>query len=511
MSDISSKEKRELAKQRREAAKQAQKYHKEQKKKAKKSSDATQVVRIPKVKKKSGSKIEEAVNSGKTTKFEKISREEKFRRESEERIRNLEPQDFEDGYYIDEYSEKQRSERRAQVIRKQEHEVIRRNKKPVTQKQARNRRILIGVAILIAVLVIGAILSLTVLFKTEKIDIDGDEYYYEDQIIAFSNVSLQQNIFLAAMGGTPKEIVKNLPYVEDAKISFAIPDTVTIKITNAMPAYYVKDGDKYLIISSKGRVLDTEAEPPEDLTELVCNDFSNKEVGSYIEFEDKAIPDILETVANSLKNNGLDNITAFDVTDPSSIKINYAGRIVINIGVAEDIEYKIKTAAAIITQKLDPNKTGQVYGTLDVSTCSKNKMSHFKPAETQPATEPASTAPAQGADGGAANGGTTDDWSAGTNEWGAGVYDWNGGAYDNGTQYDNGVQYDAGVGTENYGGYDANAGGANQGYDANGGNNNVVNNGGNNGGNNGANNGGNNGGYNGGDVGGAGADGAAPY
>ena len=80
--------------------------------------------------------------------------------------------------------------------------------------------------------------------------------------------------------------------------------------------------------------------------------FSNKEVGSYIEFEDKAIPDILETVANSLKNNGLDNITAFDVTDPSSIKINYAGRIVINIGVAEDIDYKIKTAFTILRKSL---------------------------------------------------------------------------------------------------------------------------------------------------------------
>ena len=243
MSDISSKEKRELAKQRKEAAKQAQKYHKEQKKRAKKSSDATQHVKLPKRKKPSGSKIEEAVNSGRTTKFEKISREEKFRRESEERIRNLKPHDFEDGYYIDEYSEKKRSERRAKVIRKQEQEVIRRNKKPITQKQARNRRIIIASAIILAVLVVGAVLSLTVLFKTEKIDIEGDEYYYENQIIAFSNVSLQQNIFLAAIGGTPQEIVKNLPYVEDAKIGFAVPDTVTIKITNALPSYYVKDGD----------------------------------------------------------------------------------------------------------------------------------------------------------------------------------------------------------------------------------------------------------------------------
>ena len=495
MSEMSSKQKRELAKQRKEAAKQAQKYHKEQQKRAKKSSDATQSFKVTKPKKPSGSKIEEAVNSGKTTKFEKISREEKFRRESEERIRNLKPKDFEDGYYIDEYSEKQRSERRAKVIRKQEQEFIRRNKKPVTRKQARNRRIIVGAAIILIVLVVGAILSLTVLFKTEKIEVEGDEYYYEDQIIAFSNVSLQQNIFLAALGSTPQDIIKNLSYVEDAKVSFAIPDTVTIKITNAKPVYYVKDGENYLIISSKGRVLDTETEPPENTTELICNDFSNKEVGSYIRFEDPSIPDILESVAKSLEANGLDSITAFDVTNTSAITINYAGRILINIGVAEDIDYKIKTAAAIINQKLDPNKTGQIYGTLDVSTCSKNKMSHFKPAETEPATEPASTAPAQSTDGGTTNGGGE-------------TYDWSAGTYDNGVQYDAGAVY--GAGAEYYGGYDANAG-ADQNYYANGGDNYVVDNGANNNANNGANNNANNGAYNGGDLGGAGADGAAPY
>ncbi len=448
MSDISSKQKRELAKQRKEAARQAQKYHKEQGKRAKKSSvdiQETQKVKKPKPKKSSGSKIEEAVNSGKTAKFQKISREEKFRRESEERIRNLKPQDFEDGYYIDEYSEKQRSERRAKVIRKQEREVIRRNKKPVTQKQARTRRIIITTAIMLAVLVVGAILSLTVLFKTEKIEVEGNEFYYDDQIIAFSNVSLQQNIFLAVMGGTPEEIVKNLAYVEDAKISFAIPDTVTITITDAMPSYYVKDGETYLVISSKGRVLDTETSAPENTTELICNDFSGKEVGSYIQFEDPAVPDILESVAKSLKNNGLENVTSFDVTDTSAIKIEYAGRILINIGVAEDIDYKIKTAAAIINQKLDPNKTGQIYGTLDVSTCSKNKMSHFKPAETTPATEPATSATEQqSADTYTDNNSGYDQnygYNGETYDWSADTYDY--GGYNDNSGYDNGYDYNA--------------------------------------------------------------------
>ena len=102
---LSSKEKKELAKQRKENARQALKFHKEQEKRAKKSSSKSKKQNEDKPKKPSASKIEEAVNSGKTAKFQKISREEKFRRESEEKIRNLKPQDFEDGYYIDEFSE----------------------------------------------------------------------------------------------------------------------------------------------------------------------------------------------------------------------------------------------------------------------------------------------------------------------------------------------------------------------------------------------------------------------
>lgn len=99
---LSSKQKKELAKQRKENAKQAQKYHKEQER-AKKSSEKKKKKQEAKPKKPSASKIEEAVNSGKTAKFQKLSREDKFRMESEEKIRNLKPQDFDDGYYIDEY------------------------------------------------------------------------------------------------------------------------------------------------------------------------------------------------------------------------------------------------------------------------------------------------------------------------------------------------------------------------------------------------------------------------
>ena len=421
---LSSKEKKELARQRKENAKQAQKFHKEQEKRAKKSSSKSKKQKDEKPAKPSASKIEEAVNSGKTAKFQKISREEKFRRESEEKIRNLKPQDFEDGYYIDEYSEKQRRERRAQVIRKQETETIRRNKKPMTSKQIRIRRILI----------------------------------YDDQIISYSNVSLQQNIFISKMNSTPQDIIDNFAYVEDARVDFNIPDTITITITDAVPAYYMTEGNNYLLISAKGRVLERTETKPDGLPELICGEVTGKEVGEYIKFDDPSVPDLLNTVANSLSDNSFTGIVGFDVTDTTAITLDYEGRIKINVGVAEDLDYKLRTAQAIIDKKLDPNHTGQVYGNLDVSTCAKNKMSHYVPAATvhqatmaTSGSVPSTTAPADGSGDGTDWGDYSDDlyglygvynWEDNSDEWSDdNNTDWNDnngeGGYDNGG-YDGG-------------------------------------------------------------------------
>lgn len=383
---LSSKDRKQLAKQRKTAAKQAQKYHKEQGRKSKKSS---------KQQPRSNSKIEQAVNARKTIKFENISREEKFMRESERKIRNLEPKDFEDGYYIDEYTERKKQRRRAQIIQEQESEVIRRSKKPRTKKQLKIQRILVSTAILLVVLAVGITLSLTVLFKTEKIEVEGDKYYYEDQIIAFSNVQLQQNIFIATMGSTPENISENLPYVEEADISFSIPDTVKITIKNAIPSYVIKNGNEYLLVSSKGRILDTITENTDNLPELKCGELTVTEVGKFVSFTDENVTDILEAVSESIIENEVKDITGFDVTDTANITLNYDNRITINIGLPEDIDYKIKTAMTIINEKLDPNDTKTITGTLDVSSCNTNKMSRYLPFETTVpvTTEPQTTAP----------------------------------------------------------------------------------------------------------------------
>ncbi len=375
--ELTQKEKKQISKQRKIAAKEAQKYHKEQEKRAKTSSSQR--------KKQSSSKIEEAVNSRRTN-YENISREERYMRESEEKIRNLRPHDFSDGYYIDEYGARQRQQRRAKEIHNQEAEVIHRPKKPLTKKQIRLRRAAVYSAIFAVVLVVGLILSLTVLFKTEKIEVEGNEYYYDDQIISFSGVQYQQNIFIEALSADCESIVKNLPYIENADVSFSVPDTIIIKITNAVPTYVIQNGSEYLIISASGRIVDSTTENKDKLPLLKCEKLKSTKIGEYVSFSDENIPEILKTVSDSLQANKVKNITAFDVTDTANIMLVYDDRITINLGLPEDIDYKIRTAVTIIENNLDPNKTGTVEGVLDVSSCNTNKISRFKPADTEQTT-----------------------------------------------------------------------------------------------------------------------------
>lgn len=205
---------------------------------------------------------------------------------------------------------------------------------------------------------------------------------------------------MGAMYNTSDKIVKNLSYIESASVSFNIPDTITITVVDATPSYVIPNGNGYLLVSSKGRILEEISENKDKLPALTCGDIKTTEVGQYVSFSDANVPDILEDVSQSLINNKVKNITGFDVTDTANIKLVYDGRIDINIGLPDDIDYKIRTAMTIINEKLDPNNTGLVAGTLDVSACSTSKISHYKPAATQPtaATQATTQATTQAAD-----------------------------------------------------------------------------------------------------------------
>ncbi|MBQ8539095.1 MAG: FtsQ-type POTRA domain-containing protein [Ruminococcus sp.] len=264
-------------------------------------------------------------------------------------------------------------------------------KKPVTPLMRKIRNIIACCVIVAIVLIVCVVLSLTVLFKTQNYTVTGNTKYDQNEIITTCGITKNENIFLANKRSAEKKLMKAYPYIEAVDVSFAIPDTITIDVIEAVPAYIVKVTDsQFLIVSSQGRILEqVGATKGYDIPLFLGPDVSNAVVGEYVEFEGKKTLEIINEIVSVFVDNGYTGITELDATDPGNISFTYDGRIKVKLGLPEDISYKVRTAMTIILEKLDLNGTTTTEGELDVSSCNTTKKSYFKEqslieAETQP-------------------------------------------------------------------------------------------------------------------------------
>jgi cell division septal protein FtsQ len=293
-------------------------------------------------------------------------------KETDKRVRNLEARDHKDGFYADEVeirkaqAQKQREKRREKMP------------KPISPQKRRVRRIIAYVSIITTVIVVGAVLSLTVLFKTENIYVSGNKYYAEDTIIRLAQVREGDNIFMASMFGNSKAVSDSLPYVKSASINFQLPNSIVINIENAKEAQCIKTDGMYFKVSEENILLEQVEKKPKKLTSLIAPTLKSTNIGDKVEFKDKSYTKALNNLTECIQKNNYTKITEINIKSISDISITYDNRIKIKIGLPEAIEYKLKTAFAIINEKLDPNHTGRVKGVLNVSKCNKTKKSYFK-------------------------------------------------------------------------------------------------------------------------------------
>ncbi len=280
--------------------------------------------------------------------------------------------------FVDERVERKKEQKIEKLERKKEKK--NKPKKPVSPLMRRVRNIIAYCTIVGVVLVVCVILSLTVLFKTQNYEVTGNTKYDEKEIIETCGIGGNENIFLANKKAASKRIVKTYPYIEEADVSFAIPDTITIDITEAVPAYVVKLSDEiYYVCSSKGRILEQVKNPKGyDLPLFLGGELKSNAVGDYIEFADEKTLDIIESIVTVFVDNGYTGITEIDATDTANITFTYDNRIKVKLGVPEELSYKVRTAMTIINEKLDVHGSNTTEGELDVSNCNESKKSYFR-------------------------------------------------------------------------------------------------------------------------------------
>ena len=306
--------------------------------------------------------------------------------------------DSSNDFYVDEIKERRRG---AQKERRERKEIKRKEKqqKPMTPTARKIIRIVSFITILTVILVVGVVLSLTVLFKTQTYLVEGNTHYDEQDIIDACGISTGENIFLAPKAPAEKKIKEDFAYVENVRVGFHIPDTITIRIEEAVEGYLVEYGEgEYLLVSTKGRILDK----TDDITGNTLPVFIGPapisgEVGDYIEYEDSAVPVITDTITEVFADNGYSGITEIDCKNTADVSFTYDNRIKVRLGLPEDLSYKIRTAMTIITEKIDVNSSVSVEGELDVSRCNVTKRSYFDEKPLLSLDQPQASTEAAGA------------------------------------------------------------------------------------------------------------------
>ena len=293
-----------------------------------------------------------------------------------------------------------------------------RKKRKVTRATLRRRRMLrrlTAFAMLLCVIGAGIYLTMTMLFRINSIQVqtpDGKQVteiagYSADSILQRMGVQLEENIFSFEPGEKAAVLEQNFPLLGSIKVIRDYPNTVVVQVTEAVPAYSVQNGSKWLVISDKWKILSEESTQPEGLCTLYGGKLQDTTPGQGVWFVDDADAasasgseaaeresavstetarmEALRTLVSKLEEYGLSqDMTRLEVADTEQLAFLYQDRISVLLGTLNDLDYKLDRARYVLTNAdgkgCGPTDTGR----LDFSHTSANSTRKIYFAQGEP-------------------------------------------------------------------------------------------------------------------------------
>lgn len=253
-----------------------------------------------------------------------------------------------------------RQQRQAPPMTRQERRK-KQNKRRRLKRSVRRALAVIGLVLLAVAIV--AVLCLTVFFKIENITVTGSKVYDAEKVLSVCTIEKGENLFLADTDKAAQQLQQALPYVYSAKIERKLPGTVRIQLTDAAPAYAVKNKDKtYTLMDDRFKVLEVAQKKPKESILIQKANLKSAKVGQTAQFANKNVATSLTRLAQAIRDYQFTEATAICSEGLNNNSIVYDGRIVFKLGTCEQLEKKIHQGLAACAQLDQDNPS--VKGTL---------------------------------------------------------------------------------------------------------------------------------------------------
>ena len=252
---------------------------------------------------------------------------------------------------------------------------------PQRRAQVRRRRrrralLLFYCFTFITVIAAAVALSLTVLFKIDTIQVVGTSRYSAEEVIRAGGIQKGENLFLAKTAEAGAKVQQKLPYICTAKVSRRLPAKIVITVSEEPVSGALKYNGKYAVIGTSGKILELADKMPENCPSIQGLKLSKVEVGKCIVYDDKTQQTAFQDISAAIAGTKLEKVTGIDLSVPYKMQIVYDKRITMNLGLASDLNYKLRFAKSILD---GGNFKSDERGVLDLSVAADNEHAYFDP------------------------------------------------------------------------------------------------------------------------------------
>ena len=208
------------------------------------------------------------------------------------------------------------------------------------------------ILVLLAVFVIGAT---TIFFRVHTINVKGNSFYNNSDIVNASGIKKDMNIYLIDDNRVSTAIISNFPYVRTVSVDRVIPNTVNLNLKCDSPDYYVEIAGECFVVSGDLRVMqnfnskDELLEVHPNIKKLTGGEVSRAVVGSELEYVRTAYSAQAKELLSVLEASEIfEGVSSIDFSDRFNMYITYAGRLKANIGNNDDIQLKLRFMNEIV-------------------------------------------------------------------------------------------------------------------------------------------------------------------
>lgn len=281
------------------------------------------------------------------------------------------------------------------------------------KRKAKNGGRFSALYVLISVVLIFAVIAFAsiVFFRINRIEVEGNTHYTEEQVIEASGVQIGDNLMLTGSGGIVARLLKELPYLSSVSVRRSLPDAliITVSESNAKAALYDGRGSWWLI-DGKGKLLeeavrweggdaqeqpgaeeeeDAEGassqlepepesipmpDPPEGYPTITGLTLVDPVTGGSIRVDEEEgrsrelMRSSLLGLLPALENHELlADVTAIDLSGESEILIHYQNRLTIKLLLGMDYDYQAKLIRSVLDTYVSTTWADKDTGTLDMT------------------------------------------------------------------------------------------------------------------------------------------------